>query len=201
MRLPCSVSSSHPLGQHLHHDRCRRHRQRTAQRKRAGEPDVEVAADHPARYKRHRDRQYDLRRSEAKHDAPHRLQLRKRKLEANRKHQKHDAELGQIARVRAVGQQLQARAGRPECRRSDRRAAAADADRRKTTTPATTQNSSNSANSRPDVITSADRTRDRAQSKSRARKKLRCIIAGPHKFNVRDLSQPCCDSRRTRACA
>ena len=119
---------AHPLGQHLHHDRRRRHRQRAAQRKRAGEPDVEVAADQRSR-RRASPTTVNTTCAAPRPSTMRRIasQLRKRKLQANRKHQEHDAELGEIARVRAVGQQRQARAGRPECRRSDMRAAAADA--------------------------------------------------------------------------
>ena len=62
-------------------------------------------------------RDRDLREPEPEHRAPHRLQLRQAELEADREHQEDDAELGEVADVRAVRHPRERVRARRPCRR------------------------------------------------------------------------------------
>ena len=87
------------LRQHLGHDRRRAHRQRAPERE-AREPAIsqKVQTEHgKSRCNR------NLCEPEAENRAPHRLQLREAELQPDREHQKHDAELGEIAHAGIVG--------------------------------------------------------------------------------------------------
>jgi len=58
--------------------------------------------DREAEHDRGRNRAEHLQQAEAEYELAHRAQLRERKLEADREHQEHDTELGQILRALRV---------------------------------------------------------------------------------------------------
>ncbi|MPN36950.1 hypothetical protein SDC9_184462 [bioreactor metagenome] len=101
-----------PLGQHLHHDGGRTHRHRPAQHKRRWQAQVDPGAKHQRRRQGAGNGQADLGPAQPEHDPPHALELGQRKLEPDREHQEHHAELGQV--VRFVGIRHQRRGVRPD---------------------------------------------------------------------------------------
>ena len=89
-----------PLGKKLRDDRGRRHRHHSANR----EPRLPgAAADHHERDDdATQDREHHLREAQAEHFTPHDAQLRQAELQPDRKHQEHDAEFSEMARLRVI---------------------------------------------------------------------------------------------------
>ncbi len=93
----------HAFGQQLGQDRGRGHGNRPAERQRRC----------PGQVRQHGQRQHqrggheDLREPQPEDDALHAVQARQRELEADREHQEHHAELGQVARSLGVRDQVQ----------------------------------------------------------------------------------------------
>ncbi len=85
-----------PLGEHLRHDRRRRHRERAAERDTALPRDVHPALEQRAEHEREHEGRDDLQEAESEHEPLHRPQLREREFEADRKHQEHHAEFREV---------------------------------------------------------------------------------------------------------
>jgi hypothetical protein len=92
-----------PLRKHLAHDRRGRHRNGAAQRDAPFPRDVYPAFERETHHHGDRNGREHLQQAEPEHGAPHGAQLRERKLEADRKHQEHHTEFGEVLRAVRIG--------------------------------------------------------------------------------------------------